>query len=226
MIPRDQTLESATSIREKIGSCAPEYSQAALFGSLKGIMPDKPLAAMLGCYSEGGFAFPDYAAYIRRALLHLAGAQDSVSSSAYMGDDLDGYLKNLVSGLRPGDLPQDDYALNAFAKKADTKRFTMTRIYRAIASFEAGQDKSLVSLNHPPYIRVLGFNRDGRYCLKIISKCTKLPVISNPSDALELSSSNDDLKRVFELEMRASAIANELYGRDISYAWSAKPVMT
>jgi len=26
--------------------------------------------------------------------------------------------------------------------------------------------------------------------------------------------------------MRASAIANELYGRDISYAWSAKPVMT
>ena len=226
MIPRDQTLESATSIREKIGSCAPEYSQAALFGSLKGIMPDKPLAAMLGCYSEGGFAFPDYAAYIRRALLHLAGAQDSVSSSAYMGDDLDGYLKNLVSGLRPGDLPQDDYALKAFAKKADTKRFTMTRIYRAIASFEAGQDKSLVSLNHPPYIRVLGFNRDGRYCLKIISKCTKLPVISNPSDSLELSSSNDDLKRVFELEMRASAIANELYGRDISYAWSAKPVMT
>lgn len=226
MIPRDQTLESATFIREKINSCAPAFSQAALYESLKGTMPDKPLAAMLGCYSEGGFAFPDNAAYIRRALLHIAGAGDSFGSTAYMGDDLDGYLKNLISGLRPGDLPKDDYMLRSFADKAETKRFTMTRIYRAIASFEAGQDKSLVSLNHPPYIRVLGFNREGRYCLKIMGKCTKLPVISNPSDALELCSSNADLRKVFELEMRASAIANELYGRDISYAWSAKPVMT
>ena len=102
---------------------------------------------------------------------------------------------------------------------------TMTRIYRAAASFEAGQDKELVKLNHPPYIRVLGFNREGRYCLKIMGKCTKLPVISNPSDALELCSANDSLKKVFELEMRASAIANELYGRDIAYAWTSKPVM-
>ena len=143
-----------------------------------------------------------------------------------MGDDLDGYLMNLVSDLRPGDLPKDDFALESFSKKADTKRFTMTRIYRAIASFEAGQGKDLVTLNHPPYIRVLGFGREGRYCLKIIGKCTKLPVISNPSDALELCSSDENLKRVFELEMRASAIANELYGRDMSYTWSAKPVMT
>jgi hypothetical protein len=188
-------------------------------------MPDKSLAAMLGSYSSGEFSIPDYASYIRRALLHLAGAQGQLGNSAYMGDDLDGYLQNLVSDLRPGDLPSDDYALEAFVKKADTKRFTKTRIFRALASFEAGQDKDLVSLNHPPYIRVLGFNREGRYCLKIIGKCTKLPVISNPSDALELCSSNADLKKVFELEMRASAIANELYGRDVAYAWSAKPVM-
>ena len=49
--------------------------------------------------------------------------------------------------------------------------------------------------------------------------------ISNPSDALELISGNSELKQVFELEMRASAIANELYGRDIAYSWSSKPVM-
>lgn len=226
MIPRDQSLEGATSIRKKITGCAPAYSQAELFNTLKTRMPDKALAAMLGCYSEGRFAFPDYAAYIRRALLHLAGNRGNINDSAYMGDDLDGYLMNLVLDLRPGDLPKDDFALEAFSKKADTKRFTMTRIYRAIASFEAGQGKDLVTLNHPPYIRILGFGREGRYCLKIIGKCTKLPVISNPSDALELCSSDENLKRVFELEMRASAIANELYGRDMSYAWSAKPVMT
>lgn len=225
MIPRDQSLESATSIRKRITGCAPSYSQSALFTALKGSMPDKSLAAMLGSYSAGEFEFPDMAAYIRRALLHLSGTPGATAGSAYMGDGLDGYLKNLVSDLRPGDLPSDDFSLKAFAKKADTKRFTMTRIYRAIASFEAGQENELVKLNHPPYIRVLGFNREGRYCLKIIGKCTKLPVISNPSDALELCSSNEDLKRVFELEMRASAITNDLYGRDISYAWTSKPVM-
>lgn len=225
MIPRDQSLESATSIREKITSCAPSYSQAELYTALKGSMPDKALSSMLGSYSSGGFSFPDLAAYIRRALLHFSSARGDIGSSAYMGDDLDGYLKNLVSDLRPGDLPHDDFALGSFMQKADTRRFTMTRIFRAVASFEAGQEKGLVTLNHPPYIRVLGFNRDGRYCLKIIGKCTKLPVISNPSDALELCSSNADLKRVFELEMRASAIANDLYGRDISFAWTVKPVM-
>lgn len=225
MIPREQSLESATSVRKKITGCAPSYSQAELFNSLKGTMPDKSLASMLASYSAGEFVFPDMAAYIRRALLNISGVQGDIGNYAYMGDDLDGYLKNLVSDLRPGDLPRDDFSLESFAKKAETKRFTMTRIYRTIASFEAGQNKDLVKVNHPPYIRVLGFNREGRYCLKIIGKCTKLPVISNPSDALELCSSNENLKNVFELEMRASAIANELYGRDISYAWSAKPVM-
>ena len=226
MIPRDQSLESATSVREKMTGLAPSYSQAALFNALKGTMPDRSLAAMLASYSAGEFGFPDMAAYIRRALMHLSSALSGIGNCAYMGDDLDGYLKNLVSDLRPGDLPSDDHFLRSFAKAADTKRFTMTRIYRAIASFEAGQNKDLVKLDHPPYIRVLGFNREGRYCLKIIGKCTKLPVISNPSDALELCSSNEELKQVFELEMRASAIANDLNGRDISYAWTVKPVMT
>ena len=225
MIPRDQSLESATSIRKKIFECAPEYSQSELFGTLKSRMPDKALASMLGSYSAGDFKFPDTASYMRHALLHISGALGDIGSNAYMGDGLDGYLKNLVSDIRPGELPQNDYSLEAFMKMAETKHFTMTRIFRAVASFEAGQCKELVKLNHPPYIRVLGFNREGRYCLKIMGKCTKLPVISNPSDALELCSSNESLKNVFELEMRASAIVNELYGRDIAYAWTTKPVM-
>ena len=225
MIPRDQSLESATSIRKRIFECAPEYSQSELFGTLKSRMPDKALASMLGSYSAGDFKFPDIASYMRHALLHISGAQGDIGSSAYMGDGLDGYLKNLVSDIRPGELPQNDYSLEAFMKMAETKHFTMTRIFRAVASFEVGQCKELVKLNHPPYIRVLGFNREDRYCLKIMGKCTKLPVISNPSDALELCSTNESLKSVFELEMRASAIVNELYGRDIAYSWTAKPVM-
>ena len=225
MIPRDQSLESATSIRKRIFECAPEYSQSELFGTLKSRMPDKALASMLGSYSAGDFKFPDIASYLRHALLHISGAQGDIGSNAYMGDGLDGYLKNLVSDIRPGELPQNDYSLEAFMKMAETKHFTMTRIFRAVASFEVGQCKELVKLNHPPYIRVLGFNREGRYCLKIMGKCTKLPVISNPSDALELCSTNESLKSVFELEMRASAIVSELYGRDIAYSWTAKPVM-
>ena len=72
MIPRDQSLESATSIRKRIFECAPEYSQSELFGTLKSRMPDKALASMLGSYSAGDFKFPDIASYMRHALLHIS----------------------------------------------------------------------------------------------------------------------------------------------------------
>ncbi len=70
MIPRDQSLEGATSIRKKMTGCAPSYSQAELFNTLKGAMPDKALASMLGSYSAGEFKFPDMASYIRSTGQH------------------------------------------------------------------------------------------------------------------------------------------------------------
>ena len=88
-----------------------------------------------------------------------------------------------------------------------------------------GQDKSYLEIKRPPYIRVLGFNNEGKYCLKIIGKCAKIPVISRPSDCLELQSGNPDLKKIFELDMRAASLGWKLYGKDTASEWGAIPVI-
>ena len=89
----------------------------------------------------------------------------------------------------------------------------------------AGQDSSILAIRRPPYIRVLGFNQEGKYCLKIIGKCAKVPVITRPSDCLELQSSNESLKKIFELDMRAAALGWKIYGRGIAAEWESVPVI-
>ena len=125
----------------------------------------------------------------------------------YMTDGLDGFIRNNISG---------DLA---------TKHFTMPRIRRALASMMVGQKASYVEQEkHVQYIRVLGFSNEGKYCLKIMGKCARLPIISNASDALEVYSSNPRLKAQFELDL----LANDIYARyaamEQGYEWKLPPV--
>ena len=96
---------------------------------------------------------------------------------------------------------------------------------RALASMNAGQDNSYLDIKRPPYVRVLGFNNEGKYCLKIMGKCAKVPVINRPSDCLELQSGNEELKKIFELDMRAASIGWKLYGKDTASEWESIPVI-
>ena len=88
-----------------------------------------------------------------------------------------------------------------------------------------GQDGSYLEIKRPPYIRVLGFNSEGKYCLKIMGKCAKIPVINRPSDCLELQSENEDLKKIFELDMRAASLGWKLYGKNTASEWESIPVI-
>lgn len=219
------SFASATAIRNLISETAPGgFSRSEIATKLTGLMPDLSLGVMLSKNSGGAFSFPDYAGYIRNCML-TASASSSLDDTAYMSDDLSGYLRNFASDIRPGTIGDDDHALKAFENKVSTKRYTLSRIYRALASMMAGQDSSYLEIKRPPYIRVLGFNQEGKYCLKIIGKCAKVPVINRPSDCLELQSGNEILKKIFELDMRASSIGWKIYGRDIASEWESIPVI-
>ena len=218
------SFASASAIRRTlINSCAPDYSQSAMASALCNLIPDSSLAVMLGEYSRKEFAIPNYGAYIRSCLMRLNTCD--ASKIAYMGDGLCGYLRNFTDALKPGDLPTNDYGTEIFEQKVSTRHFTLTRIERALASLAAGQTEADLACDTPQYVRILGFNREGRYCLKIMRKCARVPLISNPSDALELYSSNENLKRMFELDMRASSAYWELAGRDMLHEWELPPVM-
>ena len=221
----DTSFASATAIRNLISETAPVgFSRSEIASKLTGLMPDLSLGVMLSKNSGGVFSFPDYAGYIRNCML-TASASSSLDCTAYMSDDLSGYIRNFANGIRPDTLPAADHGLKAFENKISTKRYTLSRIYRALASMMAGQDNSYLEIKRPPYIRVLGFNQEGKYCLKIIGKCAKVPVINRPSDCLELQSGNEQLKKIFELDMRAAAAGWQIYGRDIASEWESIPVI-
>ena len=219
----DTSFASATAIRNLISETAPGFSRAEIASKLTGLMPDLSLGVMLSKNSGGVFSFPDHTGYIRSCMM-TASASASIDDTAYMSDDLSGYIRNFAGDIRPGTIP-DVHGLKVFEEKISTKRYTLSRIYRALASLMAGQDSSYLEIKRPPYIRVLGFNQEGKYCLKIIGKCAKVPVINRPSDCLELQSQNAELKKIFELDMRAAAIGWKIYGRDIASEWESIPVI-
>ena len=220
----NSAFASATAIRKLISETAPDFSRSEIASKLTGLMPDLSLGVMLSQNSGGVFSFPDQVSYIRDALI-MASASSSLDETAYMSDDLSGYIRNFAKDIRPDTLPDDDHDLKIFENRVSTKRYTLSRIYRALASLMAGQDNSYLEIRRPPYIRVLGFNQEGKYCLKIIGKCAKIPVINRPSDCLELQSGNEDLKKIFELDMRAASIGWKLYGKDIASEWGSIPVI-
>jgi len=88
-----------------------------------------------------------------------------------------------------------------------------------------GQRASYVEQEkHAQYIRVLGFSNEGKYCLKIMGKCARLPILSNASDALELYSSNPRLKAQFELDLLANDIYASYASMEQGYEWKLPPV--
>ena len=218
------SMPSASSIRRVIAGTAPAgFSRSAIASGLNGLMPDLALGAMLSANSGGAFSFPDYVGYIRDCMNTARTA--NLDNIAYMSDDLSGYIRNFAGNVRPGTIPGDDHTLKAFEDKISTKRYTLTRIERALASMITGQDSQILNIKKPPYIRVLGFNSEGKYCLKIMGKCSTVPVINRPSDCLELQSGNEELRQIFELDMRAASAGWKLYGRDTASEWEAKPVI-
>lgn len=204
MIPRTPGA-SATSVRDALSSVN-AGSVSAVADALTDKLPDKALSVMLSALSCKEFSIPDYNSYSLDTKLQVRRADD-LTSYAYMSDGLDGFIRNNID------------------KSLVTKHFTMPRINRALASLMVGQKASYVEQEkHVQYIRVLGFTNEGRYCLKIMGKCARLPIISNASDALELYSENPALKAQFELDL----LANDIYARYASmeqgYEWKVAPL--
>ena len=221
----ESSFASATTIRRLISETKEkDFSRSLIAAKLNGLMPDLSLGVMLSSNSGGTFEFPDYVNYMMNSML-TASSASVMENTAYMTDDLSGYIRNFACDIRPDTISGNDPDLRVFESRISTKRYTLSRIYRALASLMAGQDNSCLDIKRPPYIRVLGFNQEGKYCLKIMGKCAKVPVINRPSDCLELQSENKNLKKIFELDMRAASLGWKIYGRDIATEWESIPVI-
>ena len=101
-----------------------------------------------------------------------------------------------------------------------TRRFPQTRIQRALIALLAGltaEDYALFDRSGgPPYLRVLGFNRQGRYLLKVMRRLAERPIIMKASDFLEYR--DPAFCRLAELDILATDLwmlaAGQPCGRD------------
>lgn len=204
MIPRTPGF-SATASRESLKDIDTS-SIANVADKLLDKIPEKPLSVMLASMSSKTFTIPNKGRYLNDAKLQVR-RLECISDYAYMSDGLDGFIRNNI-----GDNLQ-------------TKHFTMPRIYRAIASMMVGQKAEYIEQEkHVQYIRVLGFSSNGRYCLKIMGKCSRLPIIMNCSDALEHYSEKPRLKKQFELDLLANDVYASYANMPDGYEWSVPPI--
>ena len=83
-----------------------------------------------------------------------------------------------------------------------TKRYTLARIRRLVLSAFLGFDNQFF-MTTPPYVRVLGFSKQGLSHLKLPQGV--IPIITRAAQIKEL---DDDAKKIFEIECRATDIYN------------------
>ena len=113
-----------------------------------------------------------------------------------MAEGLDNRIKTAIINCN---------SLNEIYDSAKTKRFTHSRVRRAVLSAALGVTETDMSIK-APYCRLLGFNTEASEMLGGLAKSSKLPFVTSFSDILKADS--PDVKRVFEFENKSSNIYN------------------
>lgn len=117
-------------------------------------------------------------------------------------------LKSIVEmeeGLenRVFQIAQSSTSLSELIEKLKTKRYTQTRIQRLITHILINFKQDYV-FEKPQYLRVLGFNKQGKEMLKLIKVKSQLPIITKFAHGQKLLQPAG--QKMLELETRATDI--------------------
>ena len=209
-----RVFASATAIRRSIEKRMTAGSQPDLAGMLDDLvtlLPSCVLAEVMSCCQTG--PGPVFACHLSALILsHLRSrSYAELESITGMGEGLARRLKAAAS--RPSDRqPENQSAcsLETLLIDADTRRFTQTRIQRALMAMICGLTQTDLDqfdqAGGPQYLRVLGFDSRGRYLLKIMRKLAEKPIITKTSDFLEYNGSP-----VFERMASLDRIASDVW---------------
>lgn len=114
-----------------------------------------------------------------------------VSCIANMAEGLENRIKSAI---------KESTGLEEIYDKAKTKRFTHSRIRRAVLSLAIGVTADGLKIQ-APYCRLLGFNKPSAEIMGTLAACSKLPFVASYSDILNLKSA--DAEKIFALENKA-----------------------
>lgn len=218
--PDAPCFASATSIRLALEKRMIPGSRPDLAGmmlDLVSLLPSASLAELMACVQSGpGPVFPSRFSSLILSQLRSRQSGD-VDQIAGMGEGLGRRL--MAASSRPSMVDPDYPAacqLETLLQDADTRRFTRTRIQRALMSLIGGLTQA--DLDHfdrsggPQYLRVLGFDSRGRYLLKVMRQLAEKPVVTKASDFLEYGGS-PALVRMADLDRIAADVWSMAAGR-------------
>lgn len=102
-------------------------------------------------------------------------------------------------------------SLEEFYDSVKAKCYTHSRIRRIVLRSFLGIEKGSYPEN-PPYLRVLGFNENGKQLLSMMKEKAKLPVVTRTADIKRLDSS---CKSLFDIECRCTDLYNLGYKKPL-----------
>lgn len=114
-----------------------------------------------------------------------------VSCIANMAEGLENRIKSAI---------KESTSLEEIYDKAKTKRFTHSRIRRAVLSLAIGVTADDLKIQ-APYCRLLGLNKPSAEIMGTLAAGSKLPFVASYSDILNLKSA--DAEKIFALENKA-----------------------
>lgn len=128
-----------------------------------------------------------------------------ISKINYVSEGFENRLKNYSDKV---------YDINELISSLHTKRYTDSRIKRVLLNTLLGITKTGFNKVTPSYIRILGFNENGKKLLGHISKNASLPVLINSYDLLNVTDPMS--KKLLDIEYLATnlyvlAYNNEKY---------------
>jgi len=213
-LPGTGVLPGASAIRMAVFQATqahPEPQLADLADRLLDAMPVPALAELMARIQSGpGPVWPEQLQQLALSRLRSAGP-DELDLIAGMGEGLSRRLS--AAARRPGPFLQSPW--QTLLSDADTRRFTRTRIQRALAAMLTGLNQADLdafdAAGGPAYIRVLGFSRKGRYLLKLMRRLAEKPLITRSSDFRELGG-DQVLQRMAQLDLVAADLWDSAAG--------------
>ena len=118
----------------------------------------------------------------------------SIDELKVLPDISEGLENKLFSAIRVATSLDDMY------NRIKVKRYTLARIRRLVLSAFIGLDNTFF-MQPPPYVRVLGFNEDGKKLLKEAASNSEIPVVTRVSEIKELTA---PALQLFETECQAT----------------------
>ncbi len=159
---------------------------AGLFQALSAQMPAPALAVLLEQLQagKGPVSLEDLAVPILGLLRSQPPTQlDFISGMS------EGLGRRLAAAAARPAIGENTGRIAALLENTATRRFPKTRIQRALIALLMNlkpEDLAVFdAAGGPQYLRILGFNRKGRYLLKIMQKLATRPILMKASDILE-----------------------------------------